>query len=76
MGQYPDGRFPLAIHHTKGRNAFYIGLRTRKGIEKLFHFFYDDVDESVYLKRKYDVFVKGLSLGRNTEDNQLTLDLE
>lgn len=72
---YPDGKFPLTIHNKKGSNAFYIRLATKGNVERLFHFFYDDVDESMYLKRKYDVFVKGLSIGEKIEDEQLTLDL-
>ena len=74
--KYPDGLFPLRIHHKRGSNAHYIRLATRRNLETLFHYFYDGVDESMYLKRKYDVFVKGLSIGEKIEDEQLTLDLE
>lgn len=74
--KYPDGSFPLVIHHKKGTNAYYIRLATRENIERLFHYFYDGVDESMYLKRKYEVFVKGLNIGEKIEDKQLTLDLD
>jgi len=43
---------------------------------KLFHYFYDGVDESVYLSRKYNVFVKGLKLEEKEKNEQLTLDLD
>jgi hypothetical protein len=73
---YPDGKFPLKIHEEKRSKSYYIKLDRRKNIEKLFHYFYDDVDESIYLTRKYNVFVKGLNLGKEVGTEQLTLDLE
>lgn len=72
---YPDGKFPLVIHEDKRSNAYYIKIRTRENVDKLFHFFYDGVDESMYLSRKYDVFVKGLNLARKEETEQLIPDL-
>lgn len=74
--EFPEGRFPLKIHKDKRANAFYIIIQTRENMMKLFHYFYDGVDESVYLTRKYNVFVKGLNLGKEGETEQLTLDLE
>jgi hypothetical protein len=73
---HPDGRFPLKIHQEKRSKSYYIKLGTRENIEKLFNYFYDGVDESMYLSRKYNVFVKGLNLGRKEETEQLTLDLD
>jgi hypothetical protein len=49
---------PLTIHEYKGRQGYYIRVGD-KNIEKLFHYFYDGVDESLYLKKKYDAFKKG-----------------
>jgi hypothetical protein len=72
---YPDGRFPLKIHQEKRSKSYYIKLDTRKNIEKLFHYFYDGVDESMYLTRKYNVFAKGLNIGNSRDTEQLTLDL-
>jgi len=57
--EFPEGRFPLKIHTDKRVNAFYIKIQTRENIRTLFHYFYDGVDESMYLTRKYNVFVKG-----------------
>jgi predicted DNA-binding protein YlxM (UPF0122 family) len=66
---YPDGKFPLVIHEDKRSNAYYIKIRTRESIEKLFDYFYDGVDESIYLTRKYKIFVEGLQGGqKDTED--------
>lgn len=45
----------IRIHKSKGRNAFYIKL-FGENCRKLFHYFYDNVDESLYLKRKYKCF--------------------
>jgi len=75
LSNHPSGRFPLTIH-MKNINAYYIKIQTRENVEKLFHYFYDEVEESVYLTRKYNVFVKGLNLGKEGETEQLTLDLE
>jgi len=73
---YPDGRFPLKIHEEKRSKSYYIKLDTREKVEKLFHYFYDGVDESMYLSRKYEVFVKGLKLVKREKTEQLTLDLD
>jgi len=72
---YPDGRFPLKIHEEKRSKSYYIKIDSKDGLEKLFHYLYDGVDESIYLSRKYNTFVKGLKLEKN-ETGQLTLDLE
>jgi hypothetical protein len=71
----PDGKFPLKIYKKEGANAYNIKLNTSENIDKLFRYFYEGVDESMYLKRKYDVFMKGLKLGGEAEKDQLTSDL-
>jgi len=73
--KYPDGKFPMTIH-MKNINAYYIKIQTRENVEKLFHYFYDGVDESMYLTRKYNVFLKGLRLEEKNETKQLTLVLD
>ena len=72
--KYPNGKFPMTIH-MKNINAYYIKIQTRENVEKLFHYFYDGVDESIYLSRKYNTFVKGLKLEGKAETEQLTLGL-
>lgn len=54
----------LNIHKDKRSNAYSIRLNSRKNLETLFHFFYDNVNETVFLRRKYDVFVKGLNISK------------
>lgn len=54
--------FPLNIYKEKRSNAYSIKLNSRKNIETLFHFFYDGVDETILLKRKYNTFIKGLNI--------------
>jgi len=51
----------ITIYKYKGRNGYYLRL-AGKNCQRLFHYFYDNVDESLYLKRKYEVFKKGLDL--------------
>ncbi len=76
LSKYPDGRLPLRIFKHPKANAFYIRIVTKETIEKLFHYFYDRVDESMYLCRKYNVFIKGLKLEEREESEQLRLDLD
>jgi CO dehydrogenase/acetyl-CoA synthase beta subunit len=75
LSNHPDGRFPLTIH-MKNINAYYIKTTTKENIERLFHYFYNGVDKSMYLTRKYNVFVKGSKLEEKNETEQLTLDLD
>jgi hypothetical protein len=72
---YPSGRFPLKIHEEKRSKSYYIKIDSKDNLEKLFHYLYDDVDESTYLSRKYNAFVKGLKLQKGKTE-QLTLDLD
>ena len=68
LSNHPDGRFPITIH-MKNINAYYIKIQTIKNVEKLFHYFYDGVGESIYLTRKYKKFVEGLQGNqKDTED--------
>jgi hypothetical protein len=76
FSHYPDGRFPIPIHKDKRAKAYYFRIHTSDNLGKLFHYFYDGVDESMYLSRKYNVFVKGLNLGKKDETEQLILDLD
>ena len=56
-------------------NAYYIRVDGTKNLEKLYHLFYDGVDESIYLTRKFNVLVEGLKVGQKVDFEQLTLDL-
>ncbi len=60
----------LSIHKEKRSNAYSIKLNSRKNLERLFHFFYEGVDECMFLRRKYDIFVQGLNI---SETMQTTL---
>lgn len=62
---YGFGKYPLGIYEDYRTKAisYSIKLNSRDNIEKLFHYLYDGVDESMYLSRKYKVFLKGLQLG-------------
>lgn len=64
--EFPLGEYPLAIYKEKRSNAYTIKLNSRDNLEKFFHYLYNGVDETMYLNRKYEVFLKGLFL--NEED--------
>jgi len=51
--------YPLTIH--KRGKAYEIKIRARESLENLFHYLYDGVDESFYLKRKHETFLRGLT---------------
>jgi len=76
LEKYEHGKYPLTIHEEKRSKAYYIKLSSKENVEKLFHYLYEGVDESLYLSRKYNVFVKGLNFWDREETNQLNLDLE
>jgi hypothetical protein len=61
IAQYPGNHYPLTIHqYNRSKSPSYeLKLNSLKNFKKIFHFFYDDMDESIYLKRKHDLFVKG-----------------
>lgn len=59
--------YPLHIHKEKRSRALTIKLNSRTNLETLFHFFYDSVDDTMFLRRKYDVFVKGLNISEETQ---------
>ena len=68
---YSIGRYPLKIFiDSRSKSPSYsIKLNSRENMEKLFHYLYDGVDESMYLSRKYKVFLKGLQLGDVVSNN-------
>jgi hypothetical protein len=52
----------LTIYRHPYKQARYIRISGKENCQRLFHYFYDNVDESLYLKRKHEVFKKGLDL--------------
>ena len=60
--QYPQGPYPLTIHRHKSAKSpcYYITTSRKESLECKFTYFYDGVDESTYLSRKYLVFGRGL----------------
>ncbi len=61
---YPAGQYPLKIHVEKRSKApsYSIKIDSQDNLKKLFHYLYAGIDSSLYLKRKFDVFITGLSL--------------
>ena len=53
---------PLAIFKSNRSQSYTIKLNSKENIAQLFHYFYDGVDEGIYLSRKYNVFVEGFAL--------------
>ena len=62
-------KVPLSIHKSKRSRCYSIKVQTQENMVKLFHHFYDGVDESMYLERKYNIFVKGLLLDEKDKNN-------
>jgi len=59
----------LTIHKYKGRDAYYIKIGGKQ-CERLFHYLYDRVDESLYLKRKYDIFYERYTTRRDVRKGE------
>jgi hypothetical protein len=55
---YPIGKYPLAMYEAKRSKSYNIKIDSKDNLEKLFHYFYDGVDESIYLLRKFKTFCK------------------
>ncbi len=49
-----DGRFPPTIYKRKTGNAFDLRIGLPESLDRLFDYFYKDVDPSIYLARKYE----------------------
>ena len=75
LDKHPNGKFPVNVHKSKRSNSFETKIDSKENLERLFHYFYDGVDESMYLMRKHNVFVEGFKMLRKGESEQLTLDL-
>jgi hypothetical protein len=60
--RFPINQYPIKIHIDKRSNneSYSIKIDSIVNLKKLFFFFYSDVDESICLKRKYDVLKAGL----------------
>jgi ribosomal protein S14 len=58
----PYSGFPLTIHKSKRSDSYEIKIDSRENLEKLFNYFYDGVDESMYLERKFKTLAKGLGI--------------
>jgi hypothetical protein len=67
------GRALVTVYKEKRRNAYTMRLSGSDNLKKLFHFFYDGVDESMFLKRKHDAFVRGLRLRNDDSESGGTL---
>jgi predicted DNA-binding protein YlxM (UPF0122 family) len=76
LSNYPDGSFPLKIHEEKRSKSYYIKIDSNDSLDKLFHYLYDNVDESIYLTRKHNAFITGLKLEERSQTEQLTLNLD
>lgn len=60
--KYGDGPYPLRVYERTKQPGSY-DLRTGgDNIKPLFDFFYSDVDESIYMKRKHDKFLEAIRL--------------
>ena len=62
--KYPTPHYPLKIHVDNRLKApsYSIKIDSRENLIKLYNYFYDGVDESMFLRREIFVFVKGLNL--------------
>jgi hypothetical protein len=53
LSTFPKGDYPLKVHERKSAKAFDIRISGRQNLERLFHYFYDDLDKYIFMVRKY-----------------------
>lgn len=63
---YPDGKYPAKVHKRKNQNVYDLRIALPESLYNLFHYFYDNVDETMYMERK---FKKSLELLNNLNIN-------
>jgi hypothetical protein len=62
--KYPTHQYPIKIHvESRSKSPSYsIKIDSRNNLMTIYNYFYDGVNESMYLGRKHDLFVHGLGL--------------
>lgn len=60
VSNFPSGMYPLALHKDNRSKVYTIKLNSKENLLIFFRYLYDGVPDSMYLTRKYDVFVNGL----------------
>lgn len=61
ISRYSYHNYPLAIYKKHAKSpCFYIKISTKENLERLFNWLYINVNESMFLSRKYKIFVEGL----------------
>ena len=70
--KYPAHQYPIKIHVEKRSKSpsYSIKIDSRDSLMTLYYYLYSDVDESMYLRRKHDLFVNGLGLRTEMEINR------
>jgi hypothetical protein len=58
--QYQEGKYPLLIHKAPNASCYEIKIGDNEHLKLLHTYFYDGVDEQMYLKRKKMILEEGL----------------
>ncbi len=59
--KYRTGPYPLSLYKHLHANAYQITITSLHALEKLYDFFYKDVDPAIYLSRKHEIIKRYLS---------------
>lgn len=62
---YPSGKYPIKISSRKNVNSYEIRITSQQSLIRIFEYFYDKTDKSMYMKRKYGTLLLGLSRFKN-----------
>lgn len=57
---YPDKKYPCRVHKRKNQNAYDLRICLPEALINLYIYLYADVDESIYMERKYIKFHNAL----------------
>jgi len=59
--RYPNGKFPINILKRKNGKTYEIKICATDNLKRLFEYFYARVDESMFMERKYRIFLESIN---------------
>lgn len=72
----PNKKYPYRIYKRKNNNAFDIRISLPESLYNLYMYLYDNVDESIYMERKYYKFHNALFKDKTTVKHRSNIMIE
>ena len=61
VATYPDGKYPLNVRSYSGKKTPEISVSGKESLTRVFEYFNSATDKSMYMDRKYILFLYGMS---------------